>query len=465
MLVALRATHERIDLSLLDRLTQGTDALPEALKAEKDSPLAGFVVISTCNRLEIYLDAEKFHDAHSFVMGAIARMNGLALETVYDCFAPEVGSSAVTHLFEVAAGMRSAVLGEAEVVGQVRNAFNLASAAGHVTPMLHDLFQEALRCAKRVTSQAKVGAAGRSGVSVAIDEAERQLGTLVDRRILVVGTGAYARLGTKDLIQRGVRSIEVFSTSGRAAEFAATHQVRALGTGIESLREGVHRADLVIACSGRGTSLFPFCFLGAGNTVVLDLALHTDVHQLVRHLSDVSVIDLGDLRDLHSDVTSDAVGRAQALIAESVERFISRQASRRLDPAVAALRSSVKDAIDRELESLRQSYPEDVYADVEVKVHRIFSKLMHRPMKRAQELAQAGQADDYLRALSTLFDITVENEDAPRELSDEQVEEAPANAAETAPGANPASKPEERGPRTARVAAPVRFPAAVPVSK
>ena len=204
MLAALRASHEHLDLEMLDALTRGAESLPEALEelqAERAETVgappvvSGAVVLSTCNRLEVYLDTERFHEGVELVIDAVSRTSGLDREVVSLCFDAAMDAPVPQHLFEVTSGLRSIVMGEAEISGQVKQAYEAARRAGRTTSMLHDLFQHGFRCAKSVATQAPVGAAGRSGASVALDRAGMQLGGFEGRSVLIVGTGAYARLG------------------------------------------------------------------------------------------------------------------------------------------------------------------------------------------------------------------------------------------------------------------------------
>ena len=414
MLAALRASHEHLDLGVLDALTRGADTLPaviQELQRERaaitgEAPVvAGEVVVSTCNRLEVYLDTERFHEGVDLVLDAVVRTSGMDREVVSLCFDAAMDAPVPEHLYEVTSGLRSLVLGEAEIGGQVRQSYEAARRAGRTTSMLHDLFQHGFRCAKAVATQAPVGAAGRSGAAVAVDRAEIELGGFAGRSVLIVGTGAYARLGLAELVRRGVQDVRVFSPSGRASGFAERHGVETVD---ETQLEGaIREADLVLACSGRGTSLFPELFLSAERTVVLDLALHSDLHPLVRHLKGVTVLGLADLRLDTEAQTDPALLIARTIVAENVEAFRAQQEVRRIDPAMAALRREVFDAADGEIDRLRRDVSGETADQLERSVHRILSKVMHQPAERARHLAETGFADAYVEAFHTIFGIDI----------------------------------------------------------
>ncbi|MFC0675656.1 glutamyl-tRNA reductase [Brachybacterium hainanense] len=446
MLVAVRATHEHLDLGVLDALTRDAARIPQviqevlaergaqdalAAQAEGRRPappaLEGWVVLGTCNRLEAYLDAHRFHDGVDVVVEAVSRTSGLDRDLVSLCFETATEAPVTRHLFEVTSGLRSLVIGEAEIGGQVRGDFEAAREAGHVTTMLHDLFQLAFRYAKRVATEAPVGAAGRSGVAVALDRAAEELEGLEGRRVLVVGTGAYARLGVAELARRGVVDVSVHSGSGRAVAFARRHGVDVVPPG--TLAAALRDADLVLACSGRGTSLFPEQLLEAGPTLILDLALHSDLHPLLRHLQDVRVMGLADLASQLEDTAEPALLTAQEIIAEGTAEFRSRQQVRRVDPAMAAMRRSVGESADAEIARLRRETSEDVADQVERSIRRILAKVMHSPAARARRLAEDGHADEYVDAFHTIFGIDIS---AQREGTDESAGEAAAQLEEGA---------------------------------
>jgi glutamyl-tRNA reductase len=431
MLVAVRATHERLDLGVLDVLTRNAEHLPrviEELNSEDaadlgaeapalaaarqdgraEGPLSGWVVVATCNRLEVYLDTERFHDSIELVARAVEETSGLDAEHVSLCLEAAMGAPVAEHLFQVIAGLRSIVIGEAEVAGQVRSAFEAAQQGGTATPMLNDLFQIGFRTAKKVTTRTPVGAAGRSGVAIALDHATSILGALEGKDVLVIGTGAYARLGVAELTRRGTGRVRVHSASGRAVAFARRHGVEAIAA--DELGSALAQADLVLACSGRGTSLFPEQFLEAGPTLVLDLALHSDLHPLVRHMNEIQVLDLSDLAIEVDDAAAPVLAAAKDLVAAGVDQFRSRQEFRRVDPAMASLRRSIGAATDAEIARLRRRSEDDEVIDtVERSVRRILAKVMHSPTVRARELAQQGNADEFVEAFHTIFgvDITV----------------------------------------------------------
>ncbi|MCT1866893.1 glutamyl-tRNA reductase [Dermabacter sp. p3-SID358] len=415
MLIALRATHDNLGLEGLERITRGSENLDARLaalnEAHPEQPLTGWVCLATCNRLEVYADVDRFHDAIDLVTRAVTDTSGLPPEEVARMLLVDAGSISARHMYEVASGMNSQVLGEAEITGQVRMTFSSALASGHTTTLLNDLFQGALRTAKQVSSKTKVGAAGRSSVAVALDSAHLFTTELEGREALLIGTGALARVASAELHRRGVGTLRVYSPSGRARQFADSHGATPVAP--EELEAALSRATVVIAASGGGTHVIDSVTLERAlearatseELVILDLALHADVDPAAAALPGVRVLVLESIRAGES--ARGEVERARELIDTGVVRFEERQQIRAVDPAVSALRRSVKDMIVVEVEEVRRSAGDAAAEQVQRSLGRVYNKLLHSPMVRAQELAKTGQADQFLGAVHTIFGVDV----------------------------------------------------------
>ncbi len=418
--MVLGASHHDLELTQLERLSASTGLLTAALydlRARPDSPISGAVALATCNRLEIYLDAERFHDAIDAVTERLAELADMQPAVAAGLLKVRVGAPVAAHLFTVAAGLDSMVVGEAEISGQVSRALTAAHAAGITTPVLHSLFQSAARTAKQVAAGTGLGSAGRSVASVAIDIAAGLLSggvaeeptRLASTTCLIIGTGAYARVVAGALKGRGCTRLQVFSPSGRAESFAATHSAEVVAA--EQFADAVGKADLVVACSGTTGGVLDVRTVTAalaGRSQVLpvvDLALRPDVSAGVRALPGVQVIDLYTVADGAAPEHREAIVAAQDVVIAAVAKFEDDQAIRTLDPAVVALRQHVSLAVEKEMTRLRAKYDDDVAAEVELAMHRVTQSLLHTPTLRARELARTGNGAGYLQALHTLFGI------------------------------------------------------------
>ncbi len=449
MLTVLGASHHDLELTQLERLSARTEELSSglvALSARADSPVAGVVLVSTCNRLEIYLDSLRFHDAIDAVGEVIAETAGVRTDDVSALLKVRVGAPVAAHLFSVTAGMDSMVVGEAEIAGQIARAFRDAQLAGTTSAPINLLFQAAARTAKRVATVTGLGAAGRSVASVALGiavadgavgdaasgdaasgrtvsggtvswDAASEGGAAKGRpalsgsRALVIGTGALARVVAAELRSRGCTNLAVFSPSGRAPSFAVRYDAVAVMP--DDLPAALVATDLVVTCSGASTPTLTEKLLKDvvaqrdQPLPVIDLALRSDLSAGARIVPGVRLVDLHTVAAQSDPAHRAAVTDAQDIVIAAVSDFEDQLAQRRIDPAVVALRQHISATVEKEVARLRAKYPADVASDVELALHRVTQSLLHTPTLRAKELARTGDSADYLQALHTLFGIDI----------------------------------------------------------
>lgn len=397
-LVGVGVSHRRCDQARLSAIADHASDLARALSGRDD--LAGVVVVSTCNRLEAYVRTDT-PDAAVAAAGAVLReATGHAddLEVRHD-------EAAARHLIEVASGLDSVVVGEDEVAGQVRCA--LAEAQGS-DPMVRRLFQVALQTSRAVRGHG-LGAAGRSMVTDGLDVLEDRHGRVDGRRVLLVGTGSYARVVTAALVRRGVTDLRVYSSSGRAAAFAASHPVEPVET--DRLAQALAWADVVVTCSGIRPRPLTSTAVAWGRSrsdpvlPVLDLTLGGDVSPHAAALPQVEVIDLDDVAAAAGDDRSAAVEAARHLVSAAVREFIDDELRRQAAPFVVALRAHVDTFVDTELAHVRHRYSPDVVDAVERSLSRVRNALLHEPSVRAGRAARMGELDEVSEALRVLFGL------------------------------------------------------------
>lgn len=407
VLALVGASHHDVPLERIEQITHAGSALARTL-ITSDEAVRGAFVLSTCNRYEVYLDLARFHDALELTTAAIAQASGLSQQEVADSVRVTVGNGVAQHLFSVAAGLESMIVGEDEIAGQVREALATAQAEGTTSPTIERVLQRALATSKAVTSSTGLGAAGRSVVTVGLDIAEQRHGSMAGKRALVLGTGAYARVVIGALSKRGVDSIHVYSSSGRAERFADAHEV----TAVEDLSAELAAADLVAACSGAPDALIDVEHLGAMRACVLpiiDLALSPDVAPAARERADVDLIDLEVIREHAPAEHLSAVMEAQDIVRGAVECFERSETGRAADPAVVAMRAYVNGIINEEIERATRRLGEESAQEIARSLNRVSNALLHTPSIRAQELARTGDFADYRKAMHTLFGIDVES--------------------------------------------------------
>ena len=410
VLVLVGTSHHDVTLDEIARLERAADGLATRLIASSPD-VEGAVVLSTCNRFEVYLDLARFHEAVEATTASIAELADVDLDFVVDAMRVVFGTSVTQHLFSVASGLESMVVGEDEIAGQVRQALATAQRQGTTTPTLERLLQRALATSKAVTHSTGLGAAGRSIVSVGLDLVEQRHGPISGRRALVLGTGSYARVVLGALGRRGCTDISVYSSSGRAANFAFSHGITAVDS--DGLRAALESADIVAACSGAPHPLVGLDLMTGVSTErvlpIIDLALSPDVSTEVRGLPNVDVIDLHVIHEFAPREHSSAILEAQDIVLAGVESFETGETGRTADHAVVAMRTHVMSIINEELERIRGRVDPETAEEVARSLNRVSNAILHTPSVRAQELARTGDFADYSKAIHTLFGIEIES--------------------------------------------------------
>ena len=410
-LTAIGISHHLVSLDDLAELTRVAEQVTTALDA--DTSLLGHVMLNTCNRFEIYFEADSFHGALEDVLAVVRAALPPAGSRLVEQFEVYPGQAAVQHLLEVTAGLDAMVIGEAEIIGQVREA--LAAAGSLAGPSLTRLFHSALTTAKAVTAQTELGAAGRSIATVGLELVEKRHFPLAGRSALLVGTGSYARVVTAALVRRGCTDVTVYSPTGRAEQFAATHPVQPVGE--DGLAAAIAATDLLVACSGGaattgsliGTGLLAGSRAGVIAVLpVLDLSLTGDIDPEAAHLLGVDLIDLEEIGAHAPAEQAAAVLAARDLVTRGVDTYLHLEQGRAATPAVTAMRAHVSQFIEREIESANRRYDAETAAAVARSLRRVSNALLHTPSLRAAELARSGELADYSHALQTLFGIEIE---------------------------------------------------------
>lgn len=426
-LFSLVASHTDLDLDTVAQLSNGTDEVASVIPA---STAHGAVVLATCNRVEIYAEAPdegSVERARQELLQAVSRGSGLPEEAVTSSFRTLAGDAAVRHLFEVGAGLKSAVVGEREIAGQVRRALGSAQESGTTTGSLTKLFESATRTAKEVGTHTALGAAGRSIVSVALDLAtSMRAGTSVvgaqrfwqDANILLIGTGAYAGTTLAQLADRGAVNVGVHSSSGRAEAFVADRGGWALALGGEKIHGAIAEADVIIGCSGGDRRLEAETLqrLREGVTsrlTVLDLALTHDFDPAIADLPGVDLITLESVKMAAPEGQQAALTAAARLVDGAVDGFLQERRARSANEAIVALRRHTHQVLESEMERVRSRHGCTAAADeVEFALRRMVRQILHEPTVRAKDLAAQGRLDEYENALNVIFGLDVSPTDA-----------------------------------------------------
>ena len=405
-------SHDDHGLSEVQRVASATPGLARRIVESSDA-VDGAVVLATCNRVEIYLDAES-SDPHK-IAAQVRQCVADGWDSGGDRV-PEPGwvqlplrgrhhNEVLWHLFGVGAGLDSMVVGEREIAGQLRRALKQAHADHTATYLLTESIEQALRTSRKVAHLTGLASTGRSVVAVGLDMLNRDWPSA---RVLVLGTGSYAGAVVSALEARGCRGAAVHSGSGRAAAFARSHDVAPVEG---PLAAALADADVVVSCRGMGTPTLTVPVVrevldarGGRPIAIVDLALARDAEPAVADLDGVTLVDLELIQRHVPDACVREVGRAQELVASGVNDLIVKLKGRQMDPAVVALRDTVTGMVEDEVARLPQGRPvtgeEAAHA-----LRRLAARLIHVPSVRARKAAEEGRQGVYLAALAELYGI------------------------------------------------------------
>ena len=367
-------------------------------------------MLATCNRFEVYFEAESFHSALDFAISEVAKELQLDADLASSLLKVLYGPSLVQHLYSVAAGLESMIVGEAEISGQVRRAIAESRKSSQTTSSLERLFQTAANVSKQVVTKTGLGASGRSIVTTALTLAKQTLGSLDGKNALVIGTGAYARVVSAALKNEQLREIAVFSRSGRASQFAKSHDLAAVPA--EKLLEALTQADLVVSASGADGFAVDLdlaksvaALRGARELAFIDVALSKDIAPEVSQISGFQVIDLETLKEHAPAEHLEAIVEAQDIVRAAVFDFETEEKSRAADPVITALRAHVGLWVEQEVESVRRKSGLEAARDVERSLNRVTNAILHAPSVKVKDLAKDGNHEDYLNAVKLLFGL------------------------------------------------------------
>ena len=408
-------SHRSAPVSLLERVTVGVGDEGLLQQLRTSGPVGEAVMLATCNRVEVYADTDGFHAGVDAVTDLLARLSGVPLDELSKHLYVHWEAQAVLHLFNVAAGLDSMVIGESQILGQLRQAYATARGDETAGRVLHELFQRALRAGKRAHAETGIDEAGRSLVTVGLEHAAAAVGQVSGMQALVIGAGSMAALSGSTLRRHGAARIVVANrTLDNARRLATSLDGEAVS--LDDLEEALTQADIVVSCTG-ATGLV----LDAGTVeramkarddrplALLDIALPRDVDESVRDLPGVTLIDLAALQAvLDTSETGAEVDAARAIVTEEVGTFLAWQLASRVAPTVIALRSRADEVIVGELGRLESRLPdldERSRAELEATVRRVVDKLLHTPTVRVKELTEAPEGLSYAEALRELFGL------------------------------------------------------------
>jgi glutamyl-tRNA reductase len=418
-IVVIGVNHRTGPLSLLERVAIADDALPKLVHGLVSRPnVREAVIVSTCNRTEVYAVAEKFHGAYADIRDFLCELGGLHPDDLHPHLYSQHDDAAVSHLFEVASGLDSAVLGETEILGQVRQAWERAQAEGGAGSTLNLLFRHAIETGKRARTETDISRHTASVSHAAVEMATERLGTLQGSAVLVVGAGEMGEGITVALAGAGAERITVTNrTAERAADLAERVGGAVLPFG--HLSRAIADVDVMLTCTGAGDVVVDAATVAAAMTnrsgrplLVVDIAVPRDVDGAVGGLPDVTLLDLDDLRDWAARGLEARAGEAsqvRAIVSDEVERYLMEAMARQAAPLVAQMREradAVRRAeLDRFAKKLTALEPAE-RDTVEALTKAIVAKLLHEPSVRLKDDAGTPRGERNASAVRDLFDLS-----------------------------------------------------------
>ncbi|BBZ49613.1 glutamyl-tRNA reductase [Mycobacterium heidelbergense] len=418
-------SHRSAPVSVLEQLSIDEADQVKIVDRVLQSPLVTeAMVLSTCNRVEVYAIVDAFHGGLAVVGQVLSEHSGMSMGELTKHAYVRYSEAAVEHLFAVASGLDSAVIGEQQVLGQVRRAYAAAEANRTVGRVLHELAQRALSVGKRVHSETAIDAAGASVVSVALGMAGRRLGGLGGKTAVVIGAGAMGALSAAHLTRAGIGRIQVLNRSLSRAQRLA-RKVRESGVPadaltLDRLADAVAGADILVSCTGAVSPVVSLAdvhhALAAGHRdeslqplVICDLGMPRDVDPAVAGLPGVWVVDVDRVqREPSAHAAAADVEAARHIVAAEVATYLAGQRMAEVTPTVTALRQRAADVVEAELLRLDNRLPGLQSAqreEVARTVRRVVDKLLHAPTVRIKQLASAPGGDSYAEALRELFEL------------------------------------------------------------
>ncbi|MEU2508912.1 glutamyl-tRNA reductase [Streptomyces sp. NPDC007863] len=428
-LLVVGLSHRSAPVSILERASLQADTqtklLQDTLAAE---PAAEATVLATCNRIELYADVDKFHAGVAELSTLLAQHSGVGLDELTPYLYVHYEDRAVHHLFSVACGLDSMVVGEGQILGQIKDALALGQVQHTAGRLLNDLFQQALRVGKRAHSETGIDRAGQSLVTFGLEQLAQD--TDVEswargKRALVIGAGSMSSLAAATLARAGVAEIVIANRTLARAERLAEILAEPGGTGVAAraaemvaVGDELGRADIVVSCTGAtglvltGEAIATVAESRDEPLYLLDLAMPRDIDAAAHRIPGVRLVDIESLADASADAPmAHDVDQVRSIVSDEVAAFGAAQRAAHITPTVVALRTMAADVVASEVARLEGRLPgldDKQRAEITQTVRRVVDKLLHAPTVRVKQLASEPGGAGYADALRTLFDLDPE---------------------------------------------------------
>ncbi|MFE5588687.1 glutamyl-tRNA reductase [Streptomyces sp. NPDC056549] len=428
-LLVVGLSHRSAPVSILERASLPADTqaklLQDTLAAE---PAAEATVLATCNRIELYADVDKFHAGVAELSTLLAQHSGVGLDELTPYLYVHYEDRAVHHLFSVACGLDSMVVGEGQILGQIKDTLALGQDLHTAGRLLNDLFQQALRVGKRAHSETGIDRAGQSLVTFGLEQLAQDTDVETwakGKRALVIGAGSMSSLAAATLARSGVSEIVIANRTLTRAERLAQILGEPGGTGVAAraaemvaVGDELTRADVVVSCTGAtglvltGEAVEDAVRGRRAPLFLLDLAMPRDIDAAAHRIPGVRLVDIESLAEASADAPMAAdVDQVRGIVSDEVAAFGAAQRAAHITPTVVALRTMAAEVVAGEVARLEGRLPDlddKQRAEITQTVRRVVDKLLHAPTVRVKQLASEPGGAGYADALRTLFDLDPE---------------------------------------------------------
>jgi glutamyl-tRNA reductase len=431
-LIVIGLNHKTAPIEIRERLAFPEDRMEKALSQVKSLPsLKENMILSTCNRVEIYAAARETEKAVLDLKDFLSQYHDLSLKEFEKNLYSLIGEEAVKHIFRVASSLDSMVVGEPQILGQIKSAYNIAAEAKTSGLILHRLLHRAFHVAKRVRTETKIGNSAVSVSFVAVELAKKIFGTLEKRTVLLIGAGEMCELAARHLVSGGIEKVLVTNrTYERAVALAL--EFRGESIPFEEIHQGLRRVDIVISATNSPKYLIrheevskviknrkqkPIFFI--------DIADPRDIEPRVGDIENVYLYNIDDLQQVANDNIQDRekeAQKAEALVQDEVIKFVNWYHSLEVTPTIVALRKKFEEIRNKELAKTLSLHPhlsDKERQSLEALTSAIINKILHDPLTLLKQKNEESMADLYLDALHTLFGLPVKS----LELSDGEKED------------------------------------------
>ncbi len=417
-LLVIGLNHNTAPIEIRECLAFPEDKLGEALSKVHALPsVKEDMIVSTCNRVEIYAATRETEKAVHDLKEFLCQYHGISLKEFEKSLYTHIGEEAVRHIFRVASSLDSMVLGEPQILGQIKDAYDISQQANTSGLILHRLLHRAFHVAKRVRTETKIAISAVSVSSVAVELAEKIFGTLEKKTVLLIGAGEMCELAARHLVAGGVERMLVTNrTYERAVSLAQEFSGEAIP--FEDIPQGLKKADIVMSATNS-----PQYLIGHDQITkvmkdrrqkpifFIDIADPRDIEPKVGDVENVYLYNIDDLQKVANENVKDRekeAQKAETLVHDEVVKFVTWYRSLDVTPTIVALRKKFEEIRKKELEktlSLHPNLSDKEKKSLEALTSAIINKILHTPITLLKQTHEEAVADLYLDALNALFGL------------------------------------------------------------